>query len=190
MKPLNDDQKFRIIHPITLRIANFISLHGTEQFYKYRDEMEEVEKKIRRDVRVFNVHNNNSNDTSEENIKTFEVLDEFITETQSSESNINDLVPVEENTDDETSSPNSRFTKIIFKEAVKTKGRPKRKKRQVNFKRTVIGIKKKATYKKSKQIVANNLNDYSDESLILITVISMRVVMGQKRRRFYLSHNL
>ena len=47
MKPLNDDQKFRIIHPITLRIANFISLHGTEQFYKYRDEMEEVERRKR-----------------------------------------------------------------------------------------------------------------------------------------------
>ena len=47
LKPLDDRQKFKIIMPIIMGIANIASLHGTKQFWKYKTDLEIVEKKIR-----------------------------------------------------------------------------------------------------------------------------------------------
>ena len=168
--PMTDKQKFKTILPIVMKIANLASLHGTKQFLMYKDDLETIEKKIRRGNNLFTRATSTTVDETAEQVERSGLVDEFFEESEvASESNNNvaldDTLP--EIIIPETGQTDlSRFRNIRFKEAVKTRGRPKRKSRQVTFNKTAIDKKSKLKRPKqsSKKAKVGFIDDDSDEN--------------------------
>ena len=161
--PMTDKQKFKTILPIVMRIANVASLHGTKQFLRYKDDLETVEKKMRRGTNLFP-----SGARAAEQIIETSLVDEFFAESEvgtESEPNNNLDETLPEIPLPESNQEPDNFTKfrsILFKEAVKTKGRPKHKTRQVTFNRTALDRQPKS--KKVKQSSKSVRQDFIDDN--------------------------
>ena len=182
---MNDNKKFKKIMPILLRISNLTCAHGTKQFLRYVEEFETVETMIRRGRSIFKAGGSsrvdlgdpevNNNDASEDVANKVTATDD--TQFQNTESradeNHEDTIPDGEPSNGEEThdpEPKSRFLNLAskFKESIKPKGRPKKKKTQVSFNKTALDRKVKKDKPKQSQgmkkskVKKNFIDDDSD----------------------------
>ena len=159
---MDDKKKYKTVMPILSRIANLISAHGTKQFLNYVEDLEIIETRIRRGRRIFKLEraplddietDSNNNDDAREtgtddpqsqaSHKEGDVDTEVFQEPVANESQTQ---TPEEKKDDENVEVDpskvvvSKFNNLStkFKEAVKPKGRPKKKSKQVTFNKTSL----------------------------------------------------
>ena len=148
---MDDRKKFKKVMPLLVRMANIVSVFGTKQFLEYYKELQVVEKKMRRGSRIF-PENNDGADAFDNNNNEAHPDDQIKAATEGAamedpNDDLDDTVPQEEDTASQSSG--SKFKAIIFKEAVKCRGRPKKKSKQVSFNRTALDRKRKPKKKVS-----------------------------------------
>ena len=170
---LNDKQKFKMIMSRLLTIGNLVSLHPTKKFYEYLSEFEKVENLVRRGAPIFDDFNEVLE--LDENIEGDDLnmndMNEGRAEDQATEN-------IEVDELDTTVPQKSRFSSLIMKEKVKTRGRPKRKTKQLTFNKTAADKKSLNKIKKPRRKVVRDdfienspeeeepvLDDNSDDSL-------------------------
>ena len=175
-KVLDNNKKYKDIMPILLRIGNIISLHGTKNFKQYKSELECVERNVRQGRSIFltsstsecmtaenltHVLGNNNispQDHDSETVYTDCPLENngACTDGQNLEieSSVNDAVP-------------TRFQNISlkFKQSIISKGRPRKKGKQVCFNKTALD-KKKISRKKAMGQQERNFIENDEESQI------------------------
>ena len=160
---LNDKQKFKMIMSRLMTIGNLISLHPTKKFNEYLSEFEKVENLVRRGAPIFDDFNeipeldanvegedddmNDLNEGSAEDQTT-----EYIREDASKE-NLDDPLPQK-----------SRFSSLIMKEKVKTKGRPKSKTKLSTFNKTAADKKSKSSKKIKESRKRAKRDDFIEDS--------------------------
>ena len=149
---MSDRQKFKKVMPLLVNIANIASLFGTKQFWECYDDLAIVEKKMRRGTRIFSKTNKDLEDENLTDDTTVPVDDnnntgldqvvEVAISTENAGDNLEDTIPEEvflSAQEDE-----SRFKGLQFKEAVKTRGRPRKKSKQLaSFNKTSLDKNKK-----------------------------------------------
>ena len=173
---LSDKQKYKKIMPIMMSIANLISLHPTRKFYEYISEFEKIENHIRKGESIFDDFNDATelSDTSE--VDNRDVEDEIeneilqvpgqreVLQEPTKDGNITN----ENCSLDSTLPQSSRFKSLFMKEKVKTRGRPKRKTKQLTFNKTAVDRKSKKIVKKtvrsSKKPKKKESTDFIDDS--------------------------
>ena len=183
---MTDHQKYKMVMPILVRIANITSVFGTKQFLEHLGDLRIVEKKLRRGSRIYPTtdktgsgeeyaqkmmdNNNNNGHMEEVGVDAIETYENDALE---------DTIPQESSQD--SGDSNSKFAPLKFKESVKTRGRPKKKNKQVTFNKTALdravtnkspsGTRKKQTIRKGskkmnpKAKVRKNEVDFIDDEL-------------------------
>ena len=143
-RSLSDNEKYKMIMSKLIKIGNLISAHNTTDFYNYLDDLENWEKSIRKGMRLHK-HSLVSNNVGSQNESSDNIGPALQCHQVSLNSNTVDpspLVSPEQrplNSDTVSPSP-SRFQGILFKEQLKIKGRPKKRSKQVSFRKTSIMI--------------------------------------------------
>ncbi len=166
---LSEREKFKHVMPILLKIGNLVSKHSTEDFYGYLEDLEELEKAIRRRQRYRSnrLSSENHTEITEDSPNNEDPPLESVDPTSSVDASSSlsatpELVPkiVANDTSPpvDVSSCTSKFHDIAFKEALKKKGRPKNTTKQVSFRKTVHDQPKKVKKGKTngKSTVPNN----------------------------------
>ena len=167
---LSDTEKFKHVMPILLKIGNLISKHSTNDFYGYIEDLEDLEKAIRRRQR-YRISSSMSAAEEEENLAHPPSSSTTDTCTSPGPSSSN-LTSQPSNTevylehDSSQSSDPNRFHNITFKENLKRKGRPKKANKQVSFRKTRHdqpgkARERKVTNKRKKKSNANS-NAFKD----------------------------
>ena len=151
---LIDREKYKIISPILTTIRNLVSCHSTKQFLDYVEEFRRIEKLIRNGKVLLN--NNpirpESNDENDENVENNEnVENDENNENAENVENVETIIDVGTSNPPSNAEPTSRY-KIKFKEGLKSKGRPKKRSKQLTFNKTNIDKKKKLNSKKKMPI--------------------------------------
>ena len=135
---LNDRQKYARVMPILLRIGNLISCHPNKKFLQYMDALNELERRVRKGQNFMlliqnilaqsaDVDEDDEDDEIDQEEVAANLGDNVTSDTQ-------DTVVQDESQDnieaDVSAGPSSRkrkFEKIVFKQGLKTKGRPKKR---------------------------------------------------------------
>jgi hypothetical protein len=177
--------------PIVMSIPNLSSLHGTKRFLEYKEDLELVEKRIRRRNKIFLSKDRETEEQSEAEVETEQQCEAEVGTEQQSETEVeteqqsdieievhtgmtvgtgqnsgdlDDTVP-EEDYIPEPSRSQSRFDNISFKESLKTKGRPKKKKgTQVTFNKTALDRKARPKPKGRKKVAKKPKIDFIDDT--------------------------
>ena len=167
---MNEKSRFKMIMPIALSIANLASLHDTKTFLRIKEDLELVEKRIRRGNAILTpkprvddsegtIGNMNITDAADVNGIEEGVDEESITTEQKDS---DDTIPEE---DYIPGGEVGKFNLLKFKESVKTKGRPKKKRnKQVTFNKTALDRKKKP--KQSKKSTKKAAHEFIDDEEI------------------------
>ena len=156
-KIMTERSRFKMIMPIALSIANLASLHDTRSFLKIKEDLELVEKRIRRGNRVFplGAREISDEDTTVDDTEgvgaVFNSPGEEAGNVDSAEDKTAEETEMNDTVPEEDYNPDSRFNSLKFEESVRTKGRPRKKKdRQVIFNKTALDKKKKTDSKQAK----------------------------------------
>ena len=168
-KQMDEKTKFKMLMPIVMSIANLSSLHGTKRFLEYKEDLELVEKRIRRGNKIFLAKDRETEERSEAEVETeeeseIEIHDGMTVGTGQNSGDLDDTVP-EDDYIPEPIRRQSRFDNISFKESLKTKGRPKKKKgTQVTFNKTALDRKARPKPKGSKKVAKKPKTDFIDDT--------------------------
>ena len=135
---LDEREKYKIVTPILLRIGSVISAHSSNQFLKYIDELNHIERRIRRGESILDLTIDANHDTSPPavDVANNNLPCENI---QSTPPNVpavsadSDAISTVSQT-----ATSSKFANLSFKTGVTTKGRPRKSKKQVSFRRTQV----------------------------------------------------
>ena len=109
--------------PLLIRLGSVISAYSTKQFFEYISNLEDTEQKVRRGERL----------TPANNIVSLAVA---LRDNEMVNISLNEDLEKTENNLASTASKENRFSKLNFKEKLKTKGKPKRRRKQLTFKKT------------------------------------------------------
>ena len=170
---LNDKQKYKKIVPTLMTIANLVSIHPTKKFFEYLSEFEKIENLIRRGETIFDefevvpdVTDTNEQDVTEDDLSG---VDQVPAELQAiEEAELDTGEEFSEESLDVTLPQKSRFAGLVFKERVKTRGRPKRNVKQLTFNKTVDRKSKPPRRaKKTKKSAEDFIDDDAEEDLEL-----------------------
>ena len=174
--PLNDKEKFRKIMPILTTIGSLITLHPTKRFYEYLSEFEKIENYVRKGETIFEDYDGAASIDSQEPSDTNDTENEEDVTTEAANEPIDDdgqmeIDPGAERTDDldDTLPQSSRFSNLKMKDKVKTRGRPKRKTKQLTFNKTAADRKLKKTVQranKTKKSTKNFIDDNSESEAL------------------------
>ena len=174
--PMNDRQKFKMVMPILIKIANIASLCGTKQFFEHFEDLQSVKKRLRRGNRIYpltdkedlpNVVDDNNNFGEVE--RTVNSEDAVMDVSTNADDDLDDTVPQESSQD--SGETISKFASLKFKDAVKTRGRPRKKSKQVSFNKTAldrVGKRKKQVRKTTKKgnpkgVKRRNVEDFIND---------------------------
>ena len=171
---LNDKQKYKKIVPTLMTIANLVSIHPTKKFFEYLSEFEKIENLIRRGETIFDEFEvvPDVTDTNEQEVTEDDEsgVDQVPAELQAiEEAELDTGEEFSEESLDVTLPQKSRFAGLAFKERVKTRGRPKRKVKQLTFNKTAVDRKSKPPRraKKTKKSAEDFIDDDAEEDLEL-----------------------
>ena len=168
IQPLSDRSKFKKIMPVAMRIANLAAMHDTNTFLTYLDDLQSIELKIRRGRRIFSVKDKQ---ISNKDISQIRDLDENTTLENEHLVNTNKHIDEIQHNDgdnidqDSMNSDNrsSKYAGLVFKECVRTKGRPRSKRtKQVTFNKTALDRQPKAKKIKTKVPEIENSSSESE----------------------------
>lgn len=127
-RSLSDRERYSIVMPLLVRLGSVISAHSTKQFLAYISNLEDIEQKVRRGESLVLMNDNN--------VDLPESPTDIAVEQFSPNENSEQPQSVREKHPPTVPPNGNRFTSITFKEGLKTKGRPKRRNKQLTFKRT------------------------------------------------------
>ena len=164
---LDDRQKYKKIMPQLLRIGNLVCAHSTKKFLEYLTEFEKVENYVRKGDCIFEELelvdagvDENETEVLVEQAPPYNNEDENVEHELSLDSTVPETPSVSERV--------SKFANLMMKERLKTKGRPKRKSKQLTFNKTAADRKLKKPRKanpKSATKKSKKRKDYiEDES--------------------------
>ena len=173
--PLSDRDKFKIVMPILIKIGNLISCHPTQQFYSYLDDLNEFEKSVGRGLRYVKTTSNftpeghsishatrtTMNDENETSPTSVDATGTVSSKTVVETLNVTNVETASNSSHAENAN---RFRSLSFKEGLKVKGRPKRKSKQVSFKRTSVDLKKKKKPRNQFKKLVNSISQKDPES--------------------------
>ena len=151
-----------------MRIANLAAMHDTNTFLTYLDDLQSIELKIRRGRRIFSVKDKQ---ISNKDISQIRDLDENTTLENEHLVNTNKHIDEIQHNDgdnidqDSMNSDNrsSKYAGLVFKECVRTKGRPRSKRtKQVTFNKTALDRQPKAKKIKTKVPEIENSSSESE----------------------------
>ena len=136
---LDDRQKYKMVTPIVMRIGNLIACHPTKKFLQYLDALNELEKRIRRGqnftLQLHHILADINDDSDDEGVGNIdhngETRDSVVTEDDEVDMNDSQATVVQEEDGGKprASTSRGRFD-LVFKQSLKTKGRPKKKSKQ------------------------------------------------------------
>ena len=156
---MNDRQKFKMVMPLLVRIANIASVFGTNQFLEYFEDLQNVERKMRKGVKIYSLAEKDNNKEIDNDGDSGGSVDANNNEDgdeptdQGNLEELDDTVPQEDSQDSQTSlDSGSKFRALVFKESIKTRGRPKKKSKQVTFNKTALDRKQNKRVASSRKV--------------------------------------
>lgn len=179
---LDEKEKYKIATPILLRIGSLISAHSTNQFLGYVEELEEVERKVRRGQSILintdHVAGIPADNTTLGDPGSIPVVPSthgitidrehatmVSTDAVSYTTEPTDSVPSTVGNSDIpiSTTSSSRFSNLTFKERLTTKGRPKKRSKQLSFKKTKMDIKVKKKPRQDFKVLVQEANNPPNE---------------------------
>ena len=209
---MGDNEKYKKAMPVLLRICNLISVHPTDIFSGYMEELKAVETRIRKGRSIFDdfdtsAHQDNSgnndlkieedgkdvkeshgqeiHEPDDEEYLTVQYTNEILDDGQADELNNNDDIDNSLSDLKDSSAQESKFKYLKMLECTKTKGRPKRKRKQLTFNKTICDrkeqpIKKKKVKVKQTKFLDDSANDTKTEpEMELEESETSRILLGR-----------
>ena len=164
-KKMSDIYKFKTIMPLAMSIANLAALHNTKKFLEIKGELQVVEQRIRRGIRIYPTKTLDCEYLSKEVQVDSVEIENIAEEYDRSKRDLNDLHINDQHLEEQehvAAITVGKFSRLKFKEHVMMKGRPRKKKgKQVTFNKTAIDRKSKPSTSKNR--IPDFINDEEDE---------------------------
>ena len=169
---LTDREKYKIIMPILTNLGNIVSCHSTKSFLNYVDEFKQIENLVRKGKSLVSKHDVH-NTAHEENLRCTTTVGQTSNDIEFDIKSVNDenIPPNHAISDTQPATvsspsngePSSEY-KLKFKESLKTKGRPKKRSKQLSFNKTPLDKKKNKNPAKRKRVqdILHDMECYSE----------------------------